>query len=287
MDAFGPILPLTRTSGTFGLEADVKPANGIIGGSARLLFDDFGFSADALTIQGLSGVIALDQIWPPRAAEPQRLAFGRMVAGLPITSGDLTLSIPGDGTAILTDAKMQLAGGRIIGKNQVVPLDGRAGSFALDVVGVDLGALVASFPTDGLTAIGTLNGRIPFATRNSELFISDARLSGRDGSIAYAPAAPPAALAQGGGTILLQALADFKYDEVTARMNGNVTKDLAVSLQLKGRNPGLYGGYPIEFNLNLDGPLNRLVRDGLSGYRIPDDIKQRLEQQGIGNAAGN
>ena len=83
---------------------------------------------------------------------------------------------------------------------------------------------------------------------------------------------------------MLQALADFKFDEVTANLNGDVTKDLAISLSLKGRNPGLYGGYPIEFNLNLDGPLNRLVRDGLSGYRIPDDIKQRLEQQGLGPA---
>ncbi|MDX2142967.1 MAG: YdbH domain-containing protein [Rhodospirillaceae bacterium] len=292
MDAFGPVMALSRTSGTFGLEADLSPdvtaAGGeTIGGTAKLVFGDFGFTADALTMQGLNGVIALDQIWPPRAAEPQRLAFARMVAGLPITEGDLTLALPGDGTAVISNAIMKLARGRIAGRDMVVPIDGRDGAFALDVANVDVGALVATFPTEGLSATGTLNGRIPFTVNNSGLFISEARLVGRDGNITYAPPTPPAALAQGGGTILLQALADFKYEEITARLNGNVTKDIGVSLQLKGRNPGLYGGYPIEFNLTLDGPLNRLVREGLSGYRIPDDIKQRLEQQGLGSAAEN
>ena len=80
---------------------------------------------------------------------------------------------------------------------------------------------------------------------------------------------------------MLQALANFQFDEVTANLNGDVTKDLGVGLSLKGRNPDLYGGAPIEFNLTLDGPLNKLVREGLSGYRIPDDIKSRLEQLGV------
>jgi hypothetical protein len=283
MEAFGPILALSVTSGTFGVEADLTADGTAIGGNAKVVFGDFGFTADALTMTGLNGVLALDQVWPPRAAEPQRIVFARMVAGLPITEGDITLALPGDGTAVVGNANMKLARGRIAGKNMVVPIDGRDGAFALDVTNVDVGALMATFPTEGLNATGSLNGRIPFRVNNSGLFISDARLVGRDGSITYAPPSPPAALAQGGGTILMQALADFQYDEITARMNGNVTKDIGVSLQLKGRNPGLYGGYPIEFNLNLDGPLNRLVREGLSGYRIPDDIKQRLEQQGLGD----
>ncbi len=287
LDAFGPIAALTNTTGTLGLELRATPTKtGTIDGKLSLALADFGFNAGALTMQGVNAAIELEQVWPPRAKSPQRLSFAKLLAGVPFTDGDFTVSLPGDATAIITLADIKLAGGTVTGRDLIVPLDNRDQAFAMDVNNVDLGALVAAFPTDGLSAIGKLAGRLPLRLTNSRLFIEKGRLSGRNGNIRYAPATAPAALAQGGGTILLQALADFKFDEVTANLNGDVTKDLAISLSLKGRNPGLYGGYPIEFNLNLDGPLNRLVRDGLSGYRIPDDIKQRLEQQGLG-PAGN
>jgi hypothetical protein len=288
LDAFGPMLALTNTSGTLGFEARATPvAKGNISGAVVLNIADFGFTAGALSMQAVSASIALDQVWPPRASSPQRIAFGRMVAGVPFTNGDITFALPGNGTAVVTQADIALAGGAVTGRDMVIPLDGRAQSFAMDVTSVDVGTLVSSFAADGNSATGKFFGRLPLRLDGAKLFIDRGRLTGRNGSIRYTPASPPAALAQGGGTILLQALADFRYDEIAASLNGDITKDLAIGLTLKGRNPGLYGGYPIEFNLNLDGPLNRLARDGLSGYRIPDDIKQRLEQQGLRTGSPN
>jgi|GEM_PF-4020857 len=285
IEAFGPLAALTNTTGTFGLEMAATPtAKGVVAGSVKLALADFGFSAGALSMQNLNAAVELDQVWPPRAKAPQRVFFARMLAGVPFTDGDFTLALPGDATLVMTQADVKLAGGAVTGRDLLIPLDQRDQTFVMDVTNVDLGTLVSAFATDGLAATGKLSGKLPLRMKEGALFIERGRLGGRNGNIRYAPAVPPAALAQGGGTILLQALADFKYDEVTANLNGDITKDLAVGLTLKGRNPGLYGGYPIEFNLNLDGPLNRLVREGLSGYRIPDDIKQRLEQMGVGEA---
>jgi hypothetical protein len=286
LQAFGPLLALTNTTGTFGLELTASPtAKKTIAGGVKLALADFGFTSGALSIQGLNAAVELDQLWPPRAKAPQRLSFGRLLAGVPFTDGEFTLALPGDGTAVLTQSDLKLAGGAVTGRDLLIPLDGRDETFAMDVANVDLGALVGTFATDGLAATGKLSGKLPLSLKDSALFIDRGRLGGRNGNIRYAPAVPPAALAQG-GTILLQALADFRYDEIAVSMNGDITKDLAVNLALKGRNPGLYGGYPIEFNLNLDGPLNKLVREGLSGYRIPDDIKQRLEQMGVSSSGG-
>jgi hypothetical protein len=288
LDAFGPIVALTNTSGTLGFEARATPvAKGNINGEVKLNIANFGFTTGALSMQAVNAALVLDQVWPPRATSVQRIAFGRLLAGVPFTDGDFTLALPGDGTAVVTNADIALAGGTVTGRDMVIPLDGRTQAFAMDVAAVDVGTLVSLFAADGIAATGKLYGRLPLRLDGAKLFIDRGRLTGRNGTIRYAPASPPAALAQGGGTILLQALADFRYDEITANLNGDITKDLAIGLTLKGRNPGLYGGYPIEFNLNLDGPLNRLARDGLSGYRIPDDIKQRLEQQGLNAGSPN
>ena len=281
IEVFGPIAGLTNTSGTFGVEMKATPSEAGLNGTLKLAFADFGFTLGSMVVKDLNSVIALTQIWPPKAALPQRISMGQLVAGVPFQNGDFTVALTGDKTALVSSASLKLAGGSVTGKDFVVPLDGGNRSFVMDVANVDLEGLVKAFTTDGLTATGKLSGSLPLRLQNSRLYIDKAQMVGKDGTISYRPATPPAALAQGGGTILLQALENFQFTEVIANINGNVTQDLGVGLTLKGKNPGLYGGYPIEFNLSLDGPLNQLVREGLSGYRIPEDIKQRLQQQGI------
>jgi hypothetical protein len=281
IEVFGPVAGLTNTSGTFGVEMKGSPSDTGFNGTLKLAFADFGFTLGSMVVKDLNSVIALTQIWPPKAALPQRISVGQLVAGVPFQNGDFTVALNGDKTALVSNASLKLAGGSVTGKDFVVPLDGGNRSFVMDVANVDLEGLVKAFTTDGLTATGKLSGSLPLRLQNSRLYIDKAQMVGKDGTIQYRPSTPPAALAQGGGTILLQALENFQFTEVIANINGNVTQDLGVGLTLKGKNPGLYGGYPIEFNLSLDGPLNQLVREGLSGYRIPEDIKQRLQQQGI------
>jgi hypothetical protein len=48
-------------------------------------------------------------------------------------------------------------------------------------------------------------------------------------------------------------------------------------MQVKGRNPDFYGGHPVEFNLNVSGKLDQILNRGLAGYRIPDTIRDKLD----------
>ncbi len=45
-----------------------------------------------------------------------------------------------------------------------------------------------------------------------------------------------------------------------------------------GNNPGFYDGYPVEFNLNVSGALDRVLRQSLAGYRIPAAIEEQLQE---------
>jgi hypothetical protein len=50
-----------------------------------------------------------------------------------------------------------------------------------------------------------------------------------------------------------------------------------VKLHIAGANPDLYDGYPIEFNLNLEGALANVLRQGLADYQIPERIRERMQ----------
>lgn len=278
--ALGAPIGMSNTVGAFGLDVDVKFKKETVSGSAKFILSNFGFSTDALAVKNINSIISLNQLWPPRAAMPQRLSFDSLMAGLAFSEGNITASVPGDGTIHFDEASMKLANGVVSGRNVTIPLNHNSHDFELRVDNVDIENLVGGFATDGLVASGKLSGRLPIRHTVNSLFLENAYLKGQEGTIIYKPSIPPAALNQGGGEILLQALSNFHFDEIRADLNGEPTQNLAISLSLKGSNPDLYEGHPIEFNLNLDGPLSKLVREGLSGYRIPEDIRQRLEQQG-------
>ncbi|NKB45291.1 MAG: hypothetical protein GKS03_13545, partial [Alphaproteobacteria bacterium] len=85
-----------------------------------------------------------------------------------------------------------------------------------------------------------------------------------------------AATNQGGMALALQALENFNYESIAVKVSGSAQKNLETSLAIKGRNPALYDGYPIDFNLNLSGELANVVRDSMVGYRVPEAIKRQL-----------
>ena len=62
--------------------------------------------------------------------------------------------------------------------------------------------------------------------------------------------------------------------------DGRTDADMDVGLHIAGANPDLYDGYPIEFNLNLEGALANVLRRGLAGYQIPERIREQM--QGFG-----
>ncbi|MGB0495901.1 MAG: intermembrane phospholipid transport protein YdbH family protein, partial [Kangiellaceae bacterium] len=56
--------------------------------------------------------------------------------------------------------------------------------------------------------------------------------------------------------IALHALQDFHYDKLEGTINYNKEGAYEIKLHLLGSNPSLYDGYPIDFDLNLNGELS-------------------------------
>ena len=91
---------------------------------------------------------------------------------------------------------------------------------------------------------------------------------------------PPRRRAAQNVNLLLQALENFRYKDLRLTIDGRTDGEMDVGLHIAGANPDLYDGYPIEFNLNLEGELANVLRQGLASYQIPERIREQM--QGFG-----
>jgi hypothetical protein len=276
-----------------GLATTIGDASGEVGLIARLdwgrgggervelLLRDLSLTLSGGRLERLNGVIALDGLFPPRSAGPQQLAVAEIDAGLPLTAGLMSLELRRDGALVLHEAGFEVAGGRIRAAPATLLPPYRNAALTLHADGLDLGELVGRLAISGLDARGTLDGTLPVRLLDGvELEITDGRLAARGpGVVRWRPAEPPAALAGagGGGDILLQALRDFRYDALSMTLEGRTDGEMRGRLSIRGRNPDLYDGYPVELNVNLEGRLAAIVRGGITAWRIPDSIAERID----------
>jgi hypothetical protein len=176
--------------------------------------------------------------------------------------------------------RWEFAQGRIRAAPFTIGSEGMQFSTTLTAERLQLNQIFALAQLDGLTGEGTMHGTLPITVSGSEATITGGELvSDRPGWVRYRPDEAPAALQAGGENVnlLLQALENFRYEELRLTIDGRTDGDMDVGLHLAGANPDLYGGHPIEFNLNLEGALADVVRAGLTGYQIPERIRERMQ----------
>jgi hypothetical protein len=276
----GFITAVSDLTGTIGLEAKATWDGDGRTETALATFEDVGFALGDVSVAGLSTIIDLTGLTPLRSAKPHHVTVQSIAAGLPLTSLSADVAFTGDETAKISHGTIDVAGGQITLADASIPLDERDAAFALGVQKVDMAQLSALAKVDGLSVTGTLSGTLPLRRDKTGFYFAEGSLrADGPGRLVYKPASPPDALAQNqGGSLLLQALSNFAYDRLSIALNGPVTEDISLGVSLAGRNPDLYGGYPIEFNLNLSGRLTQILKQGLVGYGIPADIERQLRE---------
>jgi hypothetical protein len=153
----------------------------------------------------------------------------------------------------------------------------------LRIAALELATLVDAFDVPDLEAEGQIDADLRFSVLDGgNLLIEEGAFTALgSGVLRYRADAPPAMLAAQGESVdlLFRALSDFHYETLAATVSGYLDGDLKVALQLRGANPNLYEGQPIELNVDLEAPilvlalagrdlmeLPRMVRDALSRY---------------------
>jgi Dicarboxylate transport len=247
-----------------------------------LLVENLAFTSGPARFEQVNGVIALDRLVPPSTPPGQQLAVGLIDIGLPLTDGLLTFELEQDQLAV-EQLRWQFAKGQIRAAPFTIGSAAVGFSTTLTAERLSLDEIFALTQLDGLSGEGTMHGTLPITVAGAEATIEDGELvSDGPGWVRYRPSEAPAAFQAGGENVnlLLQALENFRYETLRLTVDGRTDAEMDVGLHISGANPELYDGYPIEFNLNVEGALANVLRSGLAGYRIPDRIRERM--QGFG-----
>jgi Dicarboxylate transport len=269
-------------AGRLAMDGGLRWGAGGIDADLELLVEDLAFTSGPARFEEVNGVIALDRLLPPSTPPGQQLAVGLIDIGLPLTNGLLTFDLEPQHLAV-EQLRWQFAEGRIQAAPFTIGSADMRFSTILTAERLQLDEIFALTQLDGLSGEGMMHGTLPITVAGADAVIEGGELvSDRPGWVRYRPAQAPAALQAGGENInlLLQALENFRYEKLRLTVDGRTDAEMDVGLHIAGANPDLYDGYPIEFNLNLEGALANVLRSGLAGYQIPERIRERM--QGFG-----
>ncbi len=118
---------------------------------------------------------------------------------------------------------------------------------------INLGHLLAFADIDGLQGTGLLEISLPLSSDETGVFVKNGRFSStKPGRLTYTQEGVA------GGNIGLQALENFQYQDLSGTIDYQSDGAYQIGIHLEGKNPDLYGGHPIVFNLNISGTLPAL-----------------------------
>jgi hypothetical protein len=274
---------VSDVSGQLALNGDLTWSTAGITSDLAILVDQLGLSSGPARLEQINGVVRLDALWPPTTPPGQQLAIGLLDLGLPLTSGITTFQLTDGPRLEVEHLEWRLAGGMARAEpfSLSSPLEGLNVTLRADQL--DLGQLLALTRLEGLSGEGKLDGVLPLRLAEGAVIIAGGELAATGpGVLRYAAGSAPAALQAGGEGVdlLLQALENFHYEALKITLDGRTDAAMDVDLHLAGANPDLYDGHPVEFNLDLEGELANILRQGVASYQIPERIRERM--QGFG-----
>jgi dicarboxylate transporter DctA-like protein len=267
-------------SGNVRLSGPITWSKGKAKSDVKLGLEGLSGQGGPVLFQNLNGVIVIDEPWPVSTAPNQELAIEQIVAGLPLTNALLRFELDGPQLKI-AEGHLEMAGGKAGIAPAEIALNAAGQRLTLNIDQLSVSELFKIAGVPGLSGEGAISGTAPITLFPNGIIVDNAKFAAEaPGVLRYDAAQAPAALSSAGASVglALQALADFHYKELIVTLNRKLTGDAELGLHIAGSNPSFYNGYPVEFNLNLSGKLDEVLRKGLAGYRLPSIIEERLNE---------
>ncbi|MFQ5774420.1 MAG: YdbH domain-containing protein [Kiloniellaceae bacterium] len=281
-----PILgDLRAVAGTARAGARLAWAPGETVGEADLALDDLSFDSDAALVEGLSLDLHLDRLFPPRSPPRQRLSVRRIDPGVPLSDLSVLFQVrPGDPPRLaIATAETFLSGGRFLVRDVVVDPSSDRQDLTLEVEALDLAEVFRLLNVKGLSGEGRLSGAIPIAAAGGNVRIENGRLAATGpGLVRFRSAYAKQILAGAGESadLMLRALENFHYDELTLTIDKPPEAGARLRLVMLGSNPDVLDGHPFRFNINLEGDPGQLIAALREAYRLSDSMIRRLWMPG-------
>jgi len=273
---------LSKMSGQIAARGKLELKAGAPALRLDVILRDVGFESRFARVSGAAGTLALrGPRW--QTPEGQKLQVAKLDIGVPLTDGALEFRLRPQGALDVRQTTWQFAGGELSSNDVVLELGAPRTELRMLASGLELGALLALVSLDGIDGSGLIDGELPLVREGGTTRVENAVLRARPegGKIQYRPTAAIAQYAASRPNDLglaITALSDFHYEKLEANVDGDLGGELHVELHLRGANPALQDGHPVELNLSLDAEVADVVRSGRAAYGVPKAIEERLRK---------
>jgi hypothetical protein len=251
--------------------------------SLELLVTANALKSDEFSVENATAVIQFDNLFPLSTPAQQEINIGMLDVGIPLLNGRAEFQLKPDGRIHGSLRELDFFGGRIETEEFTIPKTFDGFTVPLLVNGAALEDLLQLVQPKDLTATGTLNGRIPIVIENGAVAIREGVLESAPGGghIRYRPDKEIRSSIGGaneGMALLLQIVDDFEYETARVALDEDAFGDVAFRFQIKGRNLSVYKGIPVHLNVSMDGPLRKILNQGLKSYTLPERILSRIQE---------
>ena len=190
---------------------------------------------------------------------------------------DLTLGGRWQNGFYVDHAELSIFGGTVKMDPVFLDFSGKPNIIELEVDNIELDQVLQMIGQEGLSGSGRMGGNIPLRLLSDGIAIDDGYLKNKTkGTLSYNFSGESAPQLD---NIALQALNDFRYDTLDIELNYQTNGDYTIRSRLEGRNPQLYEGYPIAFNINLTGSLPGLLRASLITGDFHSEILKQIQRE--------
>jgi len=193
-----------------------------------------------------------------------------------------SLDQPAQGRLSWLTAETHILGGRFWLEPATLDLAVAHQQLNARVQGVQLGEVLAAYPTEGLSGSGLIDGSFEVHRSATGLSVDQGQLAARaPGGVLRFRSPKIEALGQANPAmrIVSEALHDFHYDLLSSDVRYDESGKLNLGLRLNGRNPALEGGRPINFSINLEEDIPALLTSLQLSDRVSETIQRRVQER--------
>ncbi|MBL8549561.1 MAG: YdbH domain-containing protein [Hyphomonadaceae bacterium] len=255
-------------------------------GSVRL--DNMSLATSTLPIiEGVSGEIRFSDLLNPETPPSQRLTVALLNPGVAVRDGVIDFQLLDAGRVVIERAEWPFAQGVLAVAPITIALGAEETRFSLTLAHVDVETLLAELKVPDLAATGRVGGSFPLVLTPEAAKVENGTLQAETGgTIAYAGRAGEEM--RGAARLAFDALKQFRYDNLSLVLNGDLAGDLLTEIRFSGASrasvdlPGVsqgplraeLAGVPFVFNVSVRAPFRRLGELAAGAF----DPKRALQQ---------
>lgn len=252
-------------------------ADGIRNSGGAFAIRDLSFTRETTKVSNLNVRLNLDSLVTPSSPPHQLIAIQRIDAGIPLENLSIAYQIE-DTTPpriALEQAQFSVIDGTVTLVPTIIDPAVPHTDMLFQIGNIDLETLFSSLKIDGLTGSGHLDGKIPLRIEDKHVTIHGGHLATKTPGVLRFKSEKASKMLSSAGkemNLLLQAMQDFHYTELSLSLDKSASNELIAQLSLLGNNPEVKDGRAFRLNIKLETDIDKILQTINQGYHLSHEI---------------